>query len=283
MPTIRKYRYFHITVQPKNCDGSGREINFLTTELIELLDKHLCDTTQVLYYARAIERNKDLTGQHYHIVLFHHEKDKKSVQYYKDYINYLVGTIYNLSDNALQRLVFVKHKTKKQAYLCAGGYLTKQYKGRCLNTNISREELEKNRAEYETLVSNKKENEFSKWVLDCESRDYPHDLDRKNKYFEALSIIFKNDSEILAQFNSSNFHNFYLSILYKYKISFPFKCIKTFHRQILEYLYVKSKTNKIDNESLVNLLQFSKSDEFKIIEDENQFEQQTILNYWSLN
>lgn len=274
----RNYNYFHITVQPKNCDGTNREINYLSKNLIEVLDKYLLNISN--NYARVVENNSDKTGQHYHFVCFAKKAD--TCEHIKSNLIHIISNIYSLSDTAQERLVYVKHKTLKQAHLCAGGYLTKQYSGQRLVTNISSDVIEQYKKEYETLCVSKKSNEFSKWVLDYNKRSYPHVFNKINKYYEALSIIFEEDKKILDEFSSSNFQNFYLSILYKYKISYEYSDIKKFQRQILEYLVVLSKNTNIDNESLVNLMKFNKSDEYKIIEDENQYETNTILNYWSL-
>lgn len=169
MSKIKQYNYFHITVQPKNCDGSGREINYLSETLVSLLDGYLINISDK--YARAVENNNDKTGQHYHFVSFAKKKD--TCQNIKNNLLHIIQTIYTISDTAQKRLVYVKHKTNKQAHLCAGGYLTKQYSGRRLKTNIDEDTIKKYKQEYETLVVSSKQTEFSKWVLDYESRSYP--------------------------------------------------------------------------------------------------------------
>ncbi len=276
---MQTYSFFHITIQPKNCDGSNREdFNFLTPHLVTLFDTYL--NKQASQYARAIERNKDHTGQHYHYVLY--AKEKLTIKKLKDDLLHIIQDTYAITDQAHKRLIYIKHKTRKQANLCAGGYLTKQYHGTAFKTNLEAELIKDYKLEYETLVSKKKLSEFSEWVLAYEKRKFPTSIRTINKYLEVISIIIENDPEFLNKFNSSNFHNFYLSILYKYKISYEYSDVKKFHRQILEYLYCLGKSTKIDNESLVNLMRFNKSDEFKIIEHQNQYEENTILNYWSL-
>lgn len=276
------YNYFHITINPKNCDGSGRHINFLTKEIVEALDKYLISLSSE--YARAIENNRDLVGQHYHFVVF--AKSKMNLNLLKTNLMEIISHYYNLSEASEKRLIYIKHKTKKQAQLCAGGYLSKQFVEfdntehyRWLN-NINDEDMVEYRKEYETLVEKSSTNKFSLWVLN-EDKTITS-IRCINKYYEALDILLLHDEHLVKMFNSLNFQNFYIYILQKYKISYSFSKIQIFRRQIIEYLISKKLHSKIDYESLVNLLKFSKSDEFLTIEDENQYEQTTILNFWSL-
>ncbi len=277
------YNYFHITINPKNCDGTGRNFNFLTKELYQALDKYLISLSS--QYSRAIEDNKDLIGQHYHFVLF--AKSKKNKTLLNTNLTEIISQYYNLSEASEKRLIYIKHKTKKQAQLCAGGYLTKQFKDfnkSCTFkylSNINDEDMKSYREEYETLVENSNStSKFSEWVLNVEKTTFA--IEKINKYYEVLDILLVNDEKLKKMFSTLNFHNFYIYILCKYKISYLYNRVEIFRRQIIEYLISKNLNSNLDYESLVNLLKFSKSDEFKIIEDENQYEQNTILNYWSL-
>lgn len=277
------YNYFHITINPKNCDGSGIHINYLTKEIIKALDDYLISLS--CEYARAIENNKDLVGQHYHFVVF--AKKKTNLTYLKNNLTEIISHYYNLSEASEKRLIYIKHKTKKQAQLCAGGYLAKQFVEfdntehyRWIN-NIKDEDMVEYRKEYETLVENSNSaSKFSKWVLNEDKTTTS--IRCINKYYEVLDILLTIDETLVEMFNSLNFQNFYIYILQTYKISYSFSKIQIFRRQIIEYLISKKLHSNLDYESLVDFLKFSKTDHFKVIEDENQYEQQTILNFWSL-
>lgn len=285
----RKYNYFHFTINPKNCDGTNRTIDFLSKELITELDNYLIDLS--LEYSRAIESNKDKYGHHYHFVMFAKTGLKK--EQLEGHLLEIISHFYLLSADSKKHLLYIKHKTKKQAGLCAGGYLTKQFKDLSeinredqskYKTNISDEVIKTNRIEYESLEKDRAVSNFSEWVLN-EDKYTPVVYTRITEYYKAIKTILDNDTTIKLN-NAEEFPDFYISVLYKYKISFEYNNIRKFHRQILEFIISENnreELEKSDYESIVNLLRFSKSDSYMNIINENQYEQNTILNYWSLN
>lgn len=291
----RKYSYLHITVNPKNCDASSRETDFLTDGLINELDKYLISLSY--NYSRAIELNKDKIGHHYHFAMF--SKYKRLPSYIKDMLTEIVSHHYLLSEDSKKHLIQVKHKTKKQIALCACGYLTKQFKGteflklcrdeieQKLNgepskfiSNIDDDDMKQYREEYETLNEHSAQNKFSVWVLD-ENKTL-QSIKEINKYYEVLVILMEKDEEIDKIISSSKFHKLYPYILHKYKISYRYKQIKEFHRYIVEFLISINKYSKEDYESLVQLVKFQKEEWGIDIGTTNQYETNTILNYWSL-
>ncbi len=90
-----RYNYFHITINPKNCDGSNRQIDFLSNELISELDKYLI--YQSKSFARAIETNKDKLGHHYHFVLFAKQALEKKIL--NNHLKEMISHHYLLSDD----------------------------------------------------------------------------------------------------------------------------------------------------------------------------------------
>lgn len=279
----RKYSYLHITINPKNCDASSREIDFLTDELIEELDKYLISLSY--NYSRAIELNKDKMGHHYHFAMF--SKFKRLPSYISKMLTEIVSHHYLLSEDSQKHLLQVKHKTKKQINLCACGYLTKQFKDITLLknnkkfiSNIDDDDMKQYREEYETLHEQSAQNKFSVWVLD-ETKTLLS-IKEINKYYEILVILIEKDEEVNKIISSSNFHKLYPYILHKYKISYRYKNIKEFHRYIVEFLISINKYSKEDYESLVQLVKFQKEEWGFNVETNQSYESNTILNYWSL-
>lgn len=278
----RTYRYLHITVNPKNCDGSGINKDFLLPEIIESLDNFLIKKS--MKHSRAIEKNGDNVGHHYHFAFYGYQK--VSIKYIQSQLWEILGEYYVLSENGLKRSVVIKHKTLDKLNLVAGGYLTKQYKDLTeiddnYISNINDEELQKYKEEYETVSSTSAAKRFSVWVL--ADKDVLTSIQNINKYYEAISVIIDNDEEAFNLLTADNFGKFKCYIISKYKITFDCNNIRKLHRQILEFLISINKYNKKDYESLVDFYNMKISDEYKIIEDENQYEQKSILNFWSLN
>ncbi len=278
----RTYKYLHITVNPKNCDGSNRNEDYLEDKLVETLDSFLIKKSY--RYARAIEKNNDNVGRHYHFALYGHQK--YSIKYIKETLFEILEQFYLLSENAYKRSIVIKHKSLDKLNLVAGGYLTKQYKdistidnNYC--TNISDEEIVKFKEEYETIVSTSATNRFSVWVLS--QKDTLTSLQNINKYYEAISIIIQQDEEAFNLLTADNFGKFKCYIISKYRITFDFNNIRKLHRQLLEFLISINKFTNKDYETLVNFYNLTICDEYKIIEDDNQYEQKSILNFWSIN
>ena len=278
---VRLYKYFHITVNPKNCDGTDRIDNYLIPKLITELDSNLISLSA--QYARAIEQNRDKYGKHYHFVMFSTEKyEEKNI---KTKILDILQNHYALTEQGQNMSVKIKHKTLNQANLCAGGYLTKSFKkGFAKNelyiTNIDDEKIKSYREEYETILSESAKGKFSKWVL-YEEKDKTW-IRTINEYCRAIDIIRNFEDTELIQFNSSNFQKYYIHILQKYKIGFEYNNIKKFHRQIIEYLIMDNNSTETDNETLVHFIKFQKEEIININYTSNGYQPEGILKYWSI-
>lgn len=281
MAKPRQYKYFHITVNPKNCDSTDRAIDFLTPQLVKDLD--ICLISKALQYSRVIELNGDKIGHHYHFVLYSSQKlDINSIE--TELYN-IIGKYYQLSDKAQGRTIKTHHKSLTQANLCAGGYLTKTFKNGFIDkktyiTNINDDDLKSYRKEYETKLSTSAKGQFSVWVLD--ENKTPTWIRSFNEYVKALIEIEKSDDVELIKNNSSNFQKYYIHILQKYKIGFEYNNIKKFHRQIIEYLITDNNFTETDYETLVEFLQFKKDEIINTNYTSNGYQPESILKYWSI-
>lgn len=284
MARPRLYKYFHITVQPKNCDGTNRNDDYLSATLVRKLDTALVPLSK--HFARAIERNKDLIGTHYHISIWLKEKTERKPM--TDFVRDIVRECYDLSEQGERKSVVVINKTQKEMKLIAYGYCTKQFETLDGNANYKSdmpdEDFEEYKKEYEELVKRKKETDFSEWVLDTEKK--PTSVRNISRYYEIMDIVIQRDN--IENVNEFNFHKLiYFHILVNYKITFDYNSIKKFHRQILEYLYQKNDNNiklsEIGSETLVNFTRFKKQVDFEEIPYGKGFVKSDIREYFEIN
>ena len=278
---MRTYKYFHITINPKNCDGSNRNDDYLTKSLIRELDNLLLPLS--VNYARAIERNGDHIGHHYHFAFSAKEKWKSMDL--QSQVHTCLVKFYELSEAGRKRAVCVRHKTEKQLKLVAYGYITKQYtKLGSSNpnyiSNFPDEDLRQYKKEYESLKAKADFNRFSEWVLDCDKKKTA--IQHISRYYEVMDIVIKNDE--ITDISEFNFHKkLYLHILVNYKISFEYNSIKKFHRQILEYLEMSGFSTNIGSETLVNFLKLQKQGLYIETHTENGYKQSKIGEYFEIN
>lgn len=282
MARPRLYRYYHITVQPKNCDGTNRNDDYLSGNLVRKLDTALVPLSK--HFARAIERNTDLVGTHYHYAIWLKEKTERAP--FTDFVRDIVREEYDLSEQGERKSVVVINKTQKEMKLIAYGYCTKQFGNGTISCNANYksdmpdEEFEEYKKEYEELVKRKKQTDFSEWVLDPFKK--PTAVRNISRYYEIMDIII--EKEDIENINEFNWHKLlYLHILSKYRITFEYNSIQKFHRQILEYLYMKMKISEIGSETLVNFTRFKKTVDFEKIPFGKGFVKSDIREYFEIN
>lgn len=277
---MRQYRYYHITVQPKNCDGTNRNDNYLTPNLVCKLDTQL----QLLskHFARGIEKNSDHIGTHYHIAIELKQKEEK--EKLLNFIRDIVREEYDLSEIGERKAVVCMQKTLKSFKLIAYGYITKQFKTLSGNPNYKShmpdEDTEVYTKEYEELTKRKKQTDFSEWVLDRSKKATA--VRNISRYYEIMDIIIERDNiENITEFNWHT--QIYFYIIREYNITFEYNSIQKFHRQILEYLYMKMKITEIGSETLVNFTRFNKKVDFTELPFGKGFVKTDIREYFEIN
>lgn len=278
---MRNYRYFHITVQPKNCDGSSRDpYDFLTPQLVSKLDTQLMLLSK--HFARGIEKNSDKSGRHYHIAIELKEKTERNT--ILNFVKDIVREFYDLTEVGERKAVYCYQKTLKQFKLVAYGYITKQFKTLQGNPNYKSqmpdEDISHYVKEYEELVERKKQTDFQEWVLDEEKK--PTATRHISRYYEIMNIVIEKDN--IENINEFNYHKLlYLHILTKYKITYEYNSISKFHRQVLEYLYMYGYLTNTGSETLVNFTRFKKLVETDTINTENGNKTITLREYFDIS
>lgn len=276
----RLYRYFHATIQPKNCDGTNRNDDYLSSTLVRKLDSAIMPLSK--HFARAIEKNTDKVGHHYHIVVWLKEKTERKP--FLDFIKDIVKEEYDLSEQGEKLAVVVVNKTQRDMKLVAYGYCTKQFETLQGNPNYKSdmpdEEFEEYKKEYEELVKRKKETDFSEWVLDRSKKATA--VRNISRYYEIMDIVIERDNiENITEFNWHT--QIYFYIIREYNITFEYNSIQKFHRQILEYLYMKMKITEIGSETLVKFTRFNKKVDFNEIPFGKGFVKTDIREYFEIN
>lgn len=286
---MRKYNYFTINVQPKNCDGSGQTEDYLSPKLHEQFRKYVSSMSN--RYAIAIEQNSDEVNRHLHVAL----KTKKPLEV-SDIHNTsynILEQFYDITEAGYKRAIVIRHHTKRSFENTACGYLTKQFETLENNPNyesVGFDTLEINeyKSRYETEVEEheKKKHETKgihtkKFILDKNKRICLYkDI---NTYFKAVQIILEELQE-LDKINSSNFEKYYIVILQEYKIGYQINSIKKFHRDFLFFLTTINQLTDFDTETLVNFLSFKKlvTNETSYIPNQG-YTSSYISEYWSID
>jgi hypothetical protein len=277
---MRQYKYYHITVQPKGCDGTNRNDDYLSNTLVSKLDTQLLLYSK--HFARAIEKNTDKVGHHYHYAIELHNKMER--EKLKDIVMQIVREQYDLSEQGEQRVVRVVQKTLKAFKLVAYGYCTKQFETIEGNPNyISKmpdEDITPYIEEYQQLVETKKKTDFQEWVLDTEKK--PTAIRNISRYYEVLNIVIERENT--ENINEFNFHKLlYMHIVTKYKITYEYSSISKFHRQVLEYLYMYGYLTNTGSETLVNFTRFKKLVETDTINTETGNKTITLREYFDIS
>lgn len=295
MKNERLYFYYHITIQPKSCDGNNFAIDYLTQGLIENYRKLFLSLSKKFAY--AIETNKDNSGHHLHCAIELNRPRTQSDLY--KYLYELIENEYILSEGGYKRAIKALHKTKKQFGLCAGGYLSKQFKTIKSNPNyfsigFSDEELNNYKSEHIELkeLKEKKSNNNNNTDKNYSKQlDPKHILDKNkyspdmylhyNSYFKALVVILEKEPNLKINF-VQNFEKIYNYILEEYQIGFVIQNKKRFDLMVLQFSICKNINSQKDTDTLVNFIRFKNEPDMEQTYTSKGTVQTYLNKYWSI-
>ncbi len=238
--------YYHVTVQPYNCDGLGKTY-YLSDCLIEELDKVTSELSQ--RYSWSVEQNTNNDDSHIHIAL--HLKspcDQKSL--YQFYIG-IISKYYELSQDGYARCVDIQHKTLEKLYLLVSGYFLKQQPDRYKCVNFDDDKLEKARKEYKELKDIAEAKKLAgKTFLDPNRK---HLLICKDisSFFKCLKNLYDMD-KYRDLFTLENYGELHIKVLQEFKLTYDIKNKNSYLRQFTEFLISHNINTNIEKLSLVN-------------------------------
>ncbi len=254
----KQFYYFHLTIQPYNCDGL-RNTNYLSECLIEDLDKVLQDLTQK--YSWSVEDNENNDDRHIHCAL--HLKSSCSQQALYDYFNDFIHKYYTLNKHGLKRCIRIDHKTETQLYLLTSGYFEKQgytaNNKRYKQFNFDADRISRERENYLKLKKESELKEKYKTFLNPNRKDllFINDISQFCKCLRQLYEI----GTVNHLFSLEKYGELHIFLLKEYKISFDISQKNRFLRYFTEFLISQDIETELEKQSLVNYF-YPKKEEY---------------------
>lgn len=252
---VKTNYYFHVTIQPHNCDGLGKT-NYLSDCLIEELDKVTQELSQ--RYAWSVEDNTSNDGKHIHIALHLNSPcDQKSLY---SYFNDIVLKYYALTEDGMKHCVDIQHKTLNKLYLLVSGYFMKQklHENFDITPNntykcygFDDDKLEVARKEYLVLKEQSlAKDRAKKSFLDPDRKDL-HICKDISSFLKCLKTLY-DTGEYQDLFSLENYGELHIILLRKYKLSYHINNKNQFLRQLTEFFISHNIDTEKEKVSLVN-------------------------------
>lgn len=239
---MRKYKYYHVTIQPYNCDGL-HQTDYMSTTLFERIKTIIKDISEM--YSIVREPSQREGEYHCHFVL--HLKESSEQKSLYDFFLDIIQQYYTLTQDGQRYCLKVLHKTETQIKLCAFGYFTKSAKPEYYNFPM--EDQEKFHKQYLELVENKGDNN-DKHLLDP-NKKYPIWIKDKTTYFRALKKIYDLHTDSRPLFVLAHFDKLQDFVMRNYKICMDHTNKKIFTRNFTEFLICHNiDTDKLEQISL---------------------------------
>ena len=255
----KKHWYYHLTIQPHNCDALGAGNNYLSGCLIEDLDKTLLSISQK--YSYSVEDNSGNDDRHVHCAI--HLKEQCSQQALYDYFKDWIHKYYTLSQAGLQRCINVKHKTLTQLYLLVSGYFEKQGftkdNNRYKQVGFDNDRLDSERQNYLKLKQESTLKEKYQNYLNPNRKDL-YIIKDISQFLKCLRQLYEIGT-VNHLFSLESYGELHIFLLKEYKISFDISQKNKFLRQFTEFLISLNIETELEKVSLINYF-YPKKEEY---------------------